>query len=375
MFLFEADKKQKKVLMLTKLFSGRSKRSYDFVKKKVEKVKFCLKYCIQIVFIMASMIEEKVSPNLENTFVKEKLSTSSSSNNMEEDDTTVKSDAVLDEIAAKVDALNFQKNSEDEDSSQELASTDPEDESATIKRQSEIIKKQAETINTLIQQLRIMFDEYNTACQEKEYYEDLSEALIRYIEIYDGSVEIAGDQEEEQGEEENINNLVSSKEGDQQSTTATTVPETGDDSSKAPNQTSSEKQQQQPTEATVTNNEEGPNTTIMESNETMNTAEKPKITNNELIRLNHILLKELIELRNERDLLRESVFFTPGEGNEDDSDLTDEDDDDDDHSCQDCSSTDIANNKMADNQEEEYENNNEEDDMRTIKDESAEDTE
>jgi len=350
-------------------------------KKAVKQVTFCLEYCIQIEFIMASMIEEKVSPNLENTFVKEKLSTSSSSNNMEEDDTTVKSDAVLDEIAAKVDALNFQKNSEDGDSSLEIASTDPEDESATIKRQSEIIKKQAETINTLIQQLRIMFDEYNTACQEKEYYEDLSEALIRYIEIYDGSVEIAGDQEEEEGEEENqeenINNLVSSKEGDQQTTTATTVPETGDDSSKAPNQqTSSEKQQQQPAEATVTNDGEGANATIMESDETTNTAEKPKITNNELIRLNHILLKELIELRNERDLLRESVFFTPGEGNEDDSDLTDEDDDDEDaHSCQHCSSTDIANNKMADSQEEEYENNNEEDDMHKIKDESAEDTE
>jgi len=331
------------------------------------------------------MIEEKVSPNLENTFVKEKLSTSSSSNNMEEEDTTVKSDAVLDEIAAKVDALNFQKNSEDGDSSLELASTDPEDETATIKRQSEIIKKQAETINTLIQQLRIMFDEYNTACQEKEYYEDLSEALIRYIEIYDGSVEIAGDQEEEEEEEEEnhketdaekINNLIPSKEGNQQTTTATTVLETSD-SSKAPNQqTSDQQQQQQPTEATVTNDEEGAegaNSTIIESNET-NTM-KPKITNNELIRLNHILLKELIELRNERDLLRESVFFNPGEENEDaDSDLTD-DDEDDVHSCQHCSSTDIANNKMADDQEEEYENNNEEDDLHKIKDESAEDTE
>lgn len=339
---------------------------------------------------MASMIEEKVSPNLESTFVKEKLSTSSSSNNMEEDDTEVKSDAVLDEIAAKVDALNFQKNSEDGDSSLELASTDPEDEAATIKRQSEIIKKQAETINTLIQQLRIMFDEYNTACQEKEYYEDLSEALIRYIEIYDGSVEVAGDQEEGEDEDEdgndrendaeNINNLIPSKEGNQQTTKVAAVPETYNDNSKAPKQQTAEKhQQQKSTEATSTNDEEssaeeGVNSTIMESDVT-NQTKKPKITNNELIRLNHILLKELIELRNERDLLRESVFFTPGE-NEEDSDLTDDDEEDDDaHSCDHCSSTDIANNKMADDREEEYENNNEDDEIHKIKDESAEDTE
>ena len=98
---------------------------------------------------------------------------------MESDD--VKSDAVLDEIAAKVDALNFKKSDEDEEGDLE-STAEPEDEATTIKRQSEIVRKQAETINTLIQQLRIMFDEYNTACQEKEYYEDLSEALIRYIE-------------------------------------------------------------------------------------------------------------------------------------------------------------------------------------------------
>ena len=327
---------------------------------------------------MASMVEEKVSSDVESSFVKEKLSTSSSS--IVEDD-VVKSDAVLDEIAAKVGALDFKKSDGEEEDSVEVA-TEPEDETATIKRQSEIIKKQAETINTLIQQLRIMFDEYNTACQEKEYYEDLSEALIRYIEIYDGSVEIAGDQEEEEeedneGDEENISNLISIK--DQQ----TTMTEEGGDSVMVPNSTP-EKQQQQPQEPavadTVKTDEENstPNKAVGTENiskqeqDEATTTKKPRITNNELIRLNHILLKELIELRNERDLLRESVFFTP-EDDDEDSELTE--DEDEVHSCQHCSSTEIANNKMADDEEEEYENNNEDDDMQKIKDESAEDTE
>lgn len=330
---------------------------------------------------MASMIEEKVPSDVEASIVtKEKLSTSASSN-MEDD---VKSDAVLDEIAAKVNALNFKTGDQEEDST----SAETEDEGTTIKRQSEIVKKQSETINTLIQQLRIMFDEYNTACQEKEYYEDLSEALIRYIEIYDGSVEIAEEnqedgEDEECTDDENIKNIVSE---DQQQQQPTMEAKTTDASGSSPPNPTPEK----PIETTsvATNGEAGEDHTeentananteeVEDDAATTTTTRKPRITNNELIRLNHILLKELIELRNERDLLRESVFYSPNaDDEEEESDLTDEDDEEEVHSCQHCSSTDIANDKDGEIEEdEEYENNDNEEDMKRIADESAEDTE
>ena len=327
------------------------------------------------------MIEEKVPSDVEASIVtKEKLSTSASSN-MEDD---VKSDAVLDEIAAKVNALNFKTGDQEEDST----SAETEDEGTTIKRQSEIVKKQSETINTLIQQLRIMFDEYNTACQEKEYYEDLSEALIRYIEIYDGSVEIAEEnqedgEDEECTDDENIKNIVSE---DQQQQQPTMEAKTTDASGSSPPNPTPEK----PIETTsvATNGEAGEDHTeentananteeVEDDAATTTTTRKPRITNNELIRLNHILLKELIELRNERDLLRESVFYSPNaDDEEEESDLTDEDDEEEVHSCQHCSSTDIANDKDGEIEEdEEYENNDNEEDMKRIADESAEDTE
>jgi len=290
---------------------------------------------------MAAVTEERISSDAETSFVQEKLSTSKQSITDADDD--VKSDAVLDEIAAKVNALNFKKSDdEDKDFTQE-----PETEANTMKRQSDIIKKQAETINTLIQQLRVMFDEYNAACHEKDYYEDLSEALLRYIEICEGKVIIEEGDAVDNKEEESIFKLV-----DKDEEAATDKVE--ESSTQPPNPTP-EKQQQQSQEIinsevshpstkdedpTVTSNaEESSNSASVDDDN-----KKPTtitISNAELIRLNHILLKEIIELRNERDVLRDNTMYP---SDEDDSDVTggsdtDKQDDEENHVCEHCSPT------------------------------------
>lgn len=281
---------------------------------------------------MAAVTEERISSDAETpSFVKEKYPTSTQSEIDAGDD--IKSDAVLDEIAAKVDALNFKKSDEnDEDLTEE-----PETETNTMKRQSDIIKKQAETINTLIQQLRVMFDEYNAACHEKDYYEDLSEALLRYIEICEGKVIMEEGGDAVNNEEESIFKLVDKDE--------VTSDEIDNSSIQPPNPTPEKQQeehQQSQEEITIA---EAPTSTEEESTAEEACGDNTKkqtttISNAELIRLNHILLKEIIELRNERDTLRDNMMYPSDEDDSDDAtggSDTDEQDDDEDHACEHCS--------------------------------------
>ena len=125
---------------------------------------------------MMAVSEEKVLSDLENSFSKEKV------NDVEDEPTTsddVKTDAMLDEIAAKVDSLDFNKVENDDDD-------DSGDVDELHAKCMETVKKQGETINTLVQQLRVMFDEYQAVDQEREYYEELNDALIRCLEISEG---------------------------------------------------------------------------------------------------------------------------------------------------------------------------------------------
>lgn len=285
---------------------------------------------------MAAVTEERISSDAETSFVKEKISTSTQSAIDDGDD--IKSDAVLDEIAAKVDALNFKRSDEnDKDFIEE-----PETEANTMKRQSDIIKKQAETINTLIQQLRVMFDEYNAACHEKDYYEDLSEALLRYIEICEGKVIMEEGSDLADNEEESIFKLVDKDE-------ETTKGEENS-SIQPPNPTPEKHEQHQQSQEEITI-AEAPVSPEKESTTNPNEAcgdntKKPTtISNAELIRLNHILLKEIIELRNERDMLRDNMMYPSDEDDSDDAvggSDTDEQDDDENHVCEHCSPNEAA---------------------------------
>ena len=206
---------------------------------------------------MASITEEKLSPDVDRTFTKEKLSMSPESG---KDNIEIKSDTVLDEIAAKVDALDFHKKSDGEDDD-EFFITETETEIQTINRQSEIIKKQAETINTLIQQLRVMFDEYNAACQEKEYYEDLSEALFRYIEICEGNIVIEEEICTQIGDDENISNLITK---DQEKATVTEADDA--DGATAPNPTPDRVEKQ--AEPTTTDQDQSAESMAVDDSET-----------------------------------------------------------------------------------------------------------
>jgi len=219
----------------------------------------------------------------------------------------------------------------------------------------------------LIQQLRVMFDEYNAACQEKEYYEDLSEALFRYIEICEGNIVIQEEVCTQSGDDENISNLITN---DQDETTT----ESGEGAT-APKPTPDRVEKQ--AESTTTDHDQPTESMAVDDSETTAPPPPPpkqRISNNELIRLNHILLKELIELRNERDMLRESVFFSGDDASESSDALTEEED----HACEHCSETDLSTSSMSkkiDNGDDDYEHNDDNDDMKKIENEYEEDTE
>lgn len=280
----------------------------------------------------AVITEEKVPSDVENSFAKEKFT----------HDDEIKTDEMLDEVAARVDALDF-NNIED-----------PEDARVTAKKQGEIIKKQAETINTLISQLRIMFDEYNDAVNEKGYYEDLSEALLRYIEICEGKVELDQEESETEGNSTPINQDDSEKMTEREEETTSNVVDEKNSAATGDTQAS---------EATMQSGETAPaeeptkNSTAEEMDGDEGEEEKVTISNSELIRLNHILLREIIELRNERDVLRSNIHEYLLSEEDDSTNDTATDEEDENHRCEHCTSSLITGEKNKD--EEEYEHNDE----------------
>lgn len=280
----------------------------------------------------AVITEEKISSDVENNLTtKDKLNESGTSHD------EFKTDAMLDEVAARVDALDFNGTTDE-----------PESAESKAMKQGEIIKKQAETINTLISQLRIMFDEYNDAVNEKGYYEDLSEALLRYIEICEGKIEL--EESDENTEEENTTPTNSEgKEDEIEDSQCEDKPVIDDDINDA--RDSGDSNQQQPEQ---------------EAREEVE--EKATISNSELIRLNHILLREIIELRNERDVLRSNIHEYLMSEDDDDDCSSDDDEgqdsatDEENHRCEHCSEPAVMVDSKNEN-DEEYENKADEQEM------------
>lgn len=240
----------------------------------------------------ATISEERASSDLENSFTKEKLSdveVNSSS-------TEIKSDDVLDEIAAKVGALDFNDENEGDLENPEAHS-----------KYMETIKKQGETINTLVRQLRIMFDEYQEVNQEREYYEDLNDALIRCLELSEGRVTLESD---EDTEEENVANLVNKEQETIFSEPKEIVNET------EANEETTEKPQDQSTDETTQ-------------------TEERKMSNADLLRLNQVLLREIYELRYQLQSIKERIEQEFYETEDDESEY-DTVTDDENHVCEHC---------------------------------------
>jgi len=241
----------------------------------------------------ATISEERASSDLENSFTKEKLGDVEVNPSSSE----IKSDAVLDEIAAKVGALDFSDENEGDLENPEAHS-----------KYMETIKKQGETINTLVRQLRIMFDEYQEVNQEREYYEDLNDALIRCLELSEGRVTLESGEETE---EENVANLVNKEQ-------ETIISETKEE-------TVNEKED---TEETTENQQD------QSTDETTQTEDR-KMSNADLLRLNQVLLREIYELRYQLQSIKERIEQEFYETEDDESEY-DTATDDENHVCEHC---------------------------------------
>lgn len=256
--------------------------------------------------------EEKASSDLENSVVKEKF-TDSTPEKLEDSD--VKSDAMLDEIAAKVEALDFSKIQEDEDGGDFHAKC------------METVKKQGETINTLVQQLRIMFDEYQAIDQEREYYEDLNDALIRCLELTEGKIQFDSEESDKETEED-ITHLISKESEEICISQEKEEENTLEKNSEIENEVETK---EVGATATAADETDGDNAEVESTK-----SEVKVLAKSELIRLNRILLCEIFELRHQIDVMKENIreYFDETDGSEYDTATDDE------HACEHCAPTD-----------------------------------
>ena len=93
-----------------------------------------------------------------------------------------KDDAVLDEIAAKVSEMDVNEG-------------DP-----NHKKCMDTVKSQHFQCSTLINRRRIMFEEYTSMRYERDYYEELNEALFRCLELNERAIILESDAEGESAE-------------------------------------------------------------------------------------------------------------------------------------------------------------------------------
>jgi len=235
------------------------------------------------------MYEEKLSPNNKhrpNAREKEISTDSGISINhdaeikVDSDDVTsrndkgLKDDAVLDEVAAKVNEMGLS----DADNSHEKC--------------MDTVKSQEETINTLINQLRIMFEEYTSINNEREYYEELNEALFRCLELKEGAAVVDSDSESE------------STNGDEKGKTIST--QTDENSSMATDKdisTTQLRSQEAVSQHNTNDDEDTPvaNTTEAETRPKQKAVMKKK----DLLNINELLLREISEMRHEMEVLKE----------------------------------------------------------------------
>jgi len=242
--------------------------------------------------------DEKLSPTLERCYnIKEKDVENENVNNSGEGN-DLGTSTVPDEIAAKVRTLDIRKDEHDENNNHVEC--------------METVRKQGETINTLVNQLCIMFQEYEEMNSEREYYEELNEALLRCLEITEGKLEIQDDSDEE--EEEDIKNL----EGKNEKTRIVVTPADDDnddrddkaidESHHADNEV--EKGEVHMDDVSMQQPGTSSSGSSKEKNETVKKSEKGEkkanVKTSELKRLNRILLREIFELRHQIEMLKEN---------------------------------------------------------------------
>ena len=211
---------------------------------------------------VASMYEEKLSPKLEDPYKR-------SEDCFESEKLLNKSDAdaVLDEMAAKANTSNFDALPEDSDDVHLNCESTLED--------------QRDTVEILINQLRYMSEEYEEAYQEREYYEELNEALLLCLELKEGKIEV-----EDSDDEEDIRNLNCNI-NDGPRIAMTPIEEA--------NKTKQQKE--------MSKKGEGMNVEGEEPSDEKSTKEKLSE-----LRLNDLLLSEIFKLRDESELLKENFL-------------------------------------------------------------------
>jgi len=255
---------------------------------------------------LESMYEEKLSPKQEPPKLEGTKENDLHNENL--NDATIdggeesKTDAVLDEIAAKVNGLDF-RSDEDNQNGHELCKN------CAIKGQGvaddnvhdkcmDTVRSQGETINTLINQLRVMFEEYTSMNNEREYYEELNEALIRCLELNEGAICISD--EEEDGDK------VGGKETCTSTQEAEGTHSTSHEKSNETTDVEMEMEKKQTTPSPQASDESEPKTNEENSEITRQTPSKTKMKRNELQRINEVLLREIFELRHQVEVLKEN---------------------------------------------------------------------
>jgi len=252
---------------------------------------------------VGSMYEEKLSPNNKPKICVEEIAKDTGIDNKKSgcDDPSYnrnkgeegpKDDAVLDEIAAKVNEMGFN----DADSNHEKC--------------MDTVRSQGETINTLINQLRIMFEEYTSINNEREYYEELNEALFRCLELNEGTAVLESEEEEE--------SVGSSNE------TGGTVEKPSEIHTDSPKSAA----------ISETNIKDDKNNST-----TTETKEKTTMKKKELIDINELLRREIFELRHEMEVLKESFRdYLNSEDMSQESELDTDTDDENEHmdECSQC---------------------------------------
>jgi len=191
----------------------------------------------------------------------------------EEDD----ADAVRDEIEAKISGLNLNDGNNDHEKCMDT------------------VRSQGETINTLIHQLRIMFDEFTSINNEREYYEELNEALFRCLELRDENPLLSERDDDLDDSSESSKN---------QNTEATTSTQTENDA--AEEQLHMQNQERR-SRATQASSSDFYNLPVNDSGDDEITEPKPKnkMTKREMQSINNVLLRELFELRHQMDVLKD----------------------------------------------------------------------
>jgi len=275
------------------------------------------------------MYEEKLSPKQqpisenrkENELQNEKLNDITNNNTVEGEES--KTDAVLDEIAAKVNALDLESDKDDHNTDE-------------CKKCMITVKGQRETINTLINWLRVMFEEYKSMNNEREYYEELNEALFRCLELNEGTNCFTDDSEDDDAKnvEENA------KTGSDPSTSFNQTDQ--DDTSTSHARSKDEKvhaeMQMEEGNATASLRLDGKNEP--EANEesgdiTTETSRKGKLKRSELRSINEVLLREIFELRHQMEILKDFVYLNSEDLSQSEYDTAT--DDDHANTCEQCS--------------------------------------